>query len=48
MFIITIIETNRLNIPKGLPLPPTTISMIGAIELSNKENILALARFWGY
>ncbi len=45
VFITTIIETNGLNIPKGLTPPPTTISLIGAIQLSNKDNILALTRF---
>jgi hypothetical protein len=45
VFITTTMEIDGLNAPEGLPTPPTTISLIGVIELSNKDNILTLTIF---
>jgi hypothetical protein len=45
MFIAITMEIDGLSAPKGLSPPPITTSLIGAIELSNKDNLLALARF---
>jgi hypothetical protein len=38
-------ETNKISVHEGLPPPPTTTSLIGAIELFDKDNLLSLARF---
>jgi hypothetical protein len=45
LFITTTIDPSGLNASMGLPPPPTTISLIGVIELSNKDNLLACAKF---
>jgi hypothetical protein len=45
VFITTIIDPGGLNVPMGLPPPPTTTSLIGTIELSNKDNLLTCAKF---
>ncbi len=45
VFITTTMETNGLSAPEILPRPSTTISLIEAIELFDKDNLLALARF---
>jgi hypothetical protein len=42
---MTTMETNGLNTLEGLPPPPSTISLIGAIKLFNKDNLLEFARF---
>lgn len=47
MFITTTMEIGGLSVWITLLAPPSTMSLIGAIELSNKDNILALARFYG-
>jgi hypothetical protein len=43
VFITTTIEPHGLNALVGMPPPPSTPSLIGAIELSDKDNILAFA-----
>jgi hypothetical protein len=45
VFITTTIDLGGLNVPMGLPPPPTTASLIGTIELSNKDNLLACTKF---
>jgi hypothetical protein len=45
VFIKTTIDLGGLNSLMGLPPPPTTTSLIGTIELSNKDNLLACAKF---
>jgi hypothetical protein len=40
VFITTIVETCGLNAPITLIAPPSTMSLIGAIELFDKDNIL--------
>jgi hypothetical protein len=45
VFITTTMEMGGLSARITLPAPPSTMSLIGAIELSDKNNILALARF---
>jgi hypothetical protein len=43
VFITTTIEPHGLNALVGMPPPPSTPSLIGAIELLDKDNILAFA-----
>jgi hypothetical protein len=43
VFIITTIKPSGLNVPVGLPPPPSTPSLIGTIELLNKNSLLAFA-----
>jgi len=45
MFITTTIETCGLSAPITLLAPPSTMSLIGAIKLFDKDNTLALSRF---
>jgi hypothetical protein len=45
LFITTTIDPGGLNAPMGLPPPPTTTSLIGVIELLDKNNLLACANF---
>jgi hypothetical protein len=45
MFITTTMETCGLSVPITLLTPPSTVSLIGAIGVSNKDNILASAIF---
>jgi hypothetical protein len=45
VFIIATMEIDGSSALEGLPAPPTTTSLIGAIELSNKDNLLTLAIF---
>jgi hypothetical protein len=45
LFITIIINPGWLNAPMGLPPPPTTTSLIGVIELLNKDNLLTCAKF---
>jgi hypothetical protein len=44
VFITTTIEPCGLNVIVGLPPPPST-SLIGVIELLNKDNLLASTQF---
>lgn len=41
VFITKIMETDGLSAPIGLPLAPNIASLIGVIQLSKKENLLA-------
>ncbi len=45
VFITKIVETDGLSAPTRLPLAPNIASLIGAIELSKKDNLLAYAKF---
>jgi hypothetical protein len=45
VFITKIVETDGLSAPIGLSLAPNIASLIGAIELSKKDNLLAYAKF---
>jgi len=45
VFITTTMETCGLSVPMGLPPFPNTPSLIGAIELSKKDNLLACEQF---
>jgi hypothetical protein len=44
-FITTTMDLGGLTAPMGLPPPPIIASLIRAIELSNKDNLLACAQF---
>ena len=45
-FITTTAEASGLRIPTEVPLPPpTAVSLVGAIELSAQENLLATAAY---
>jgi len=45
VFITTSMEVGGLSVPKGQPPPPTKVSLIGAIKLSKKDNLLTLTIF---
>jgi hypothetical protein len=45
VFITTTVETYELSVPIGLPPTPNTTSLIGAIKLSEKDNLLTSAKF---
>ncbi len=45
VFITITMNLGGLNAMMGLPPPPTTASLIRIIELSNKDNLLACAKF---
>jgi hypothetical protein len=45
VFITTSLEVQGMSAPKRVPPPPITTSLIGAIELSNVDNLLAIAKF---
>jgi hypothetical protein len=45
VFITIIMDLGGLSAPMWIPPPPTSTSLIGAIELSNKYNLLACAQF---
>jgi hypothetical protein len=40
-FITTTLEASGLSIPTEVPLPPPAVSLVGAIELSVEDNLLA-------
>jgi hypothetical protein len=44
-FITTTSEASRLSILTKVPLPPTAVSLVGAIELSAEDNLLAKAAY---
>jgi hypothetical protein len=44
-FITTTSEASGLSIPTEVPLPPPAISLVGAIELSPRDNLLASAAY---
>jgi hypothetical protein len=39
------VEPSGLSAPMGLPRPPSTPSLIGAIDLFEKDNLLTCAQF---
>jgi hypothetical protein len=41
----TTVESSRLTIPDEVSAPPEKPSIVGAIELSKVENLLATAQF---
>jgi hypothetical protein len=45
VFITTTMETNDLSAPIGLLPAPNTASLIGAIKLLEKDNLLASTKF---
>ena len=45
VFISTIVEANGLRAPEVVPTPPQIPSLIGAIDLSPEENLLAQAGY---
>ena len=44
-FISTTVETTGLTAPITLPCPPEAVNLVGAIELSVEDNLLALEQF---
>ncbi len=46
VFITTTLEVQRLYAPIRLPTPPSIVSLVGAIELLDVENLLTSSRFW--
>jgi hypothetical protein len=45
VFITTTSEASSLTVPTEVPAHPTTQSLVGAIELSAKDNLLATATY---
>jgi len=45
VFITTTLEAEGLYAPIRLPTPPYVVSLVGAIKLSNVENLLTSSRF---
>ena len=45
VFITTTVEVWGMSAPERVPPPPSTACLVGAIELSNIDNMLAVARF---
>ena len=45
VFITTTLEASSLTIPTKVPAHPTTQSLVGAIELLAKDNLLATATY---
>jgi hypothetical protein len=44
-FITTSVETAGLTAPAQIPPPPNTASLVGAIQLSPQEQLLAMAAY---
>jgi hypothetical protein len=44
-FITTTSEASGLSIPTEVPLPPSVVSLVGAIELSTEDNLLVSATY---
>ena len=44
-FISTTVESTELRAPQSVPIPTETVSLVGAIELSEEENLLAREGF---
>jgi hypothetical protein len=38
-------EVEGMSAPERVPPPPSAASLVGAIELSDVDNLLAIARF---
>ena len=45
VFITTTSEASGLTVPIEVPMHPTTQSLVGAIELSAEDNLLAIATY---
>ena len=45
VFITTTAEAQGMHAPDRLPPPPSTVSLVGAIELSDVDNLLAISKF---
>jgi hypothetical protein len=45
VFITTTVESSGLMAPDEVPAPPEEPSLVGAIELSEAENLLVSAQF---
>ena len=45
VFITTSSEVGGMSAPERVPPPPSSISLVGAIELSDVDNLLATAKF---
>ena len=45
VFITTRLEVEGMSPPERKPPPPITVSLVGAIELSDKDNMLATTKF---
>jgi hypothetical protein len=45
VFITTSSEVEGMSAPERVPPPPSATSLVGAIELSDVDNLLAIARF---
>jgi hypothetical protein len=45
VFITTTSEASGLTVPTEVPAHPTTQSLVGAIELSAEDNLLATATY---
>jgi hypothetical protein len=45
VFITTTLEASGLTVPTEVPVHPTTQSLVGAIELSAEDNLLAIATY---
>lgn len=46
VFITTTLEAEGLHAPLRLFTPPSVVSLVGAIALSDVKNLLAFSRFW--
>lgn len=44
-FISTTVESTRLRAPQTLPVPTEMVNLVGAIELTEEKNLLALASY---
>jgi hypothetical protein len=44
-FITTSVETRGLTAPAQIPPPPTTPSLVGAIQFSPEDQVLAMAAY---
>ena len=45
VFITTTLEVEGMSAPERVPPPAIVVSLVGAIELSDKDNLLAIAKF---
>ena len=45
VFITTSLPYQGMSDPEHVPPPPRIVSLVGAIELSDKDNLLAVAKF---
>ena len=45
VFITISVEVQGMSVPERVPPPPIVVSLVGAIELSDRDNLLAIAKF---